>query len=149
MEALWAELRFFRFLARLRSEVLTKAHLTSRLVVKMEHDTQTGLQVRLSWTCAILLVLMNFVQAAHVCGFIPSYGAIAQVSDAGPADGFCAICAGSHSPSLAAPLDYLPPVDSLTELILRGLVSRRSVSQAFALYIRPPPSSWEHLPAKS
>jgi len=111
----------------------------------MERYTQTGPRARLSWLCAFLLVLMSFVQAVHVCelgeGLIPQSAATAQVGNVRSADTFCAICASSHSPSLAAPLVCLPSIGCLTEPALHGRLIRRSVSQAFALYIRPPPSS--------
>jgi hypothetical protein len=94
----------------------------------------------------MLVILMSSVQAVHVCGLgegcIPQPGATAQVVNVGSPDTFCAICASSHSPSLAAPLVCLPSIARLTEAALHGRVIRRSFSQKFALYIRPPPFSW-------
>lgn len=93
----------------------------------------------------MLLLLMSSVQAVHVCGLgegrISQPGATVRVADVGSPDTFCAICASSHSPSLAAPLVCLPSIARLTETALRGRVIRRSFSQTFALYIRPPPFS--------
>lgn len=109
----------------------------------MERRAPTRASARMSWTCAILLVLMSSVQAAHVCGLeegaLLQPGATAQVRTARSADVFCVICASSHSPSLAAPVVCLPSADSVTEPPLHRLLIGTSVSQQFALYIRPPP----------
>jgi hypothetical protein len=113
----------------------------------MEYSTQTRLRGRLSWMCAILLLLMSSAQAMHVCGLEeglrPRPGTTVQIGNLRSGDGFCAICASSHSPSLAAPLVYLPSLDGLTESSFHGRVVRRSALQIFALYTRPPPSSQE------
>jgi hypothetical protein len=96
--------------------------------------------------CAIFLLLMSSAQAVHVRGleegFCPQPGATVQIGNAQSGVAFCAICASSHSPSLAAPLVSLPSLDGLTETSFRGRVVRRSVARTFVLYTRPPPS-WQ------
>lgn len=114
--------------------------------LKVELGTQTRIRARLSWLCLVLFLLMSTAQAAHVCGladelFRPQHGATAQAGNVVSTQTFCAICASSHSPSLAVPLASLPSVDGPCETYIPGRVITRSAPPAFALYIRPPPLS--------
>jgi len=110
----------------------------------VEHLRKIGLWKQLSWMCIIFLLLMNSAQAAHVCpladDFHPQSGNTAQLNNATSAHGFCAICASSHSPSLAVPFVSLSSVDGPSEHSLTGQIIERSASPLFALYIRPPPT---------
>jgi len=111
----------------------------------VKHCAKTRAWSRLSWTCALLLVLLSAAQSAHVCELgdpvrAPS-GGLAQISSFRGAHVFCAICASAHSPSLAAALVSLPSIDTPAEAPIQGRALGRSVARDFALYIRPPPIS--------
>lgn len=99
---------------------------------------------QLGWACALFLLLLNSAQAAHICGleegFGPQHGNTAQVSNVSSAQTFCAICASSHSPSLAVPFISLSHLSGPTESSVSGQVNEKSALPIFALYIRPPPA---------
>ncbi len=88
---------------------------------------------------------MNSVLATHVCSqsedFRPFDDGTVQLSGAVSGHTFCAICAISHSPLLAAPLLSLTSLQDLSEQSLSGPVAERSSLTVFTLYIRPPPAS--------
>jgi hypothetical protein len=110
----------------------------------VEHLRNSGLWKQLSWLCVVFLLLMSSAQAAHICpltdDYQPQHGSAAQWSAAPSTHAFCAICASSHSPSLAAPFASLVSFKSPSGQFLAGNVVERSASPRFALYIRPPPA---------
>jgi len=112
---------------------------------RVEHLRNNGFWKQLSWLCVIFLLLMNSAQAAHVCpladDFHPQQGNETQLSGAASVHGFCAICASSHSPSLAASFVSLASLDGPSEPSLVGHLIERSASPLFGLSIRPPPAA--------
>jgi hypothetical protein len=124
---------------------LTTSNLPANLdaAQRVERLRNSGLWKQLSWMCVVFLLLMSSAQAAHVCqltdDFQPSQGSAAQMT-APVSHSFCAICASSHSPSLAAPFVSLASLESPAEPSLARNAIERSVSPQFALYIRPPPA---------
>jgi len=94
--------------------------------------------------CAIILLLMNSAQAAHICGlgeqFQLHHGSAVQLSGAPSSETFCGICASSHSPSLAASLVSIPSIAGPCAPLLSGPPIKASVSPTLSFYIRPPPS---------
>jgi hypothetical protein len=125
--------------------ILTVVQLASKLdLPRLVHFKQKRTWARVSWICAVVLLLMTSAQSAHMCGLAGElrlhHGKAAQADNIDSPHTFCAICASSHSPSFAVSLTSLPSIDSLTERSLQRSIVRRSSSPVFALYTRPPPA---------
>ncbi len=125
--------------------ILTLVQLASKLdLPQLVHFKQKRTWARVSWICAVVLLLMTSAQSAHMCGLAGDlrlhHGKAAQADNIDSPHTFCAICASSHSPSFAVSLTSLPSIDSLTERSLQRSIVRRSSSPVFALYTRPPPA---------
>jgi hypothetical protein len=111
---------------------------------KLVRFNQRRTWARVSWICAVVLLLMTSAQSAHMCGLAGDlrihHGKSAQADSVDSPHTFCAICASSHSPSFAVSLAAIPSIDSLTERPLQRSIVRRPSSPVFALYTRPPPA---------
>jgi len=109
----------------------------------MQQGRQSRTLARWSWLWAVLLLVMNCAQAVHVCELGEQFRAHAGAVVQGKAEAphiFCTICASAHSPSLAASLVTLPPMDGPVEPSILRPVIRRSASPVVAFRIRPPQS---------
>ena len=75
----------------------------------------------LGWSCVLCLLLMNSVLATHVCSLSedlhPHSDKVLELSSAVSGHTFCAICAISHSPLLAAPLVSLTSLQGPSETV--------------------------------
>jgi hypothetical protein len=121
-------------------------HLSS---IELKRRTQTRFWARVSWTCAVFLLLVNSVQAAHACGLAEGSRAHQRESanssdlrsgDAQSEHTFCMICASSRLSSSPAPSASLPYVIGLSEYLPSTPVIEPFASpKTFALFIRPPP----------
>ena len=87
-------------------------------------------------------LLLNSAQAVHICSleeFHAQHSNTAQLTNDSSAPTFCAICASSHSPSLAVPIVSLSHFIGPTESPSTGQVDENSALPLFSLSIRPPP----------
>jgi len=99
----------------------------------------------MAWVCAVLVLIMNTAQAAHLCDLGEELSLIqgksVNTQTIEPTHTFCTICASAHSPSLAASLVSLPSADAPSETPVAAVHTKPSVSPVFVSYIRPPPAA--------
>ncbi len=119
------------------------AQLASKILNVQQHSRSTGrdlLRGAVVVVCVSLLAVVTFAQAADFCQLTGNNPQVRSDAQAGSGSRVCPICAIAHSPVLISPSVSVAPELGPTETASVQPVSFRSVLQAFALCVRPPPS---------
>ena len=93
---------------------------------------------------AVLLLLVSFAQAAHLCKSSASYTSsvtVAPGADSSASDSPCLLCMSSHVSAVTAPSVVVQAAGVEVPLPIALPVAAHSISTSFALSVRPPPTA--------
>jgi hypothetical protein len=128
---------------RARLERVQNAQLASKIAPVQQQSQSTYrdlLRAGVVVASVTLLLAVTLAQAADFCQLSGTHPQVRSDAQAGSGSRVCPICAIAHSPVLISPSVSVAPEPGPTETASVQPVSFRSVLQAFALCVRPPPS---------
>src|SRR5689334_5087182 len=109
----------------------------------MERHPQSPCNRRLTWVCSLIVLVTSCAGAIHFCGVGFSTPTVHNqvASDTAPSHTFCAICSLVHSPSVLGAQFGLLPSSNPGHSVSGVFQARATLSETFALCVRPPPSA--------